>query len=464
MPIAGDSGPHTIDMAWSVLGKLRDLDRSVAVDLILASIYLMAGEQRERLVDLAERQDHQAVGEMVAAVWDEGPAIPGWVRSVRLDDPVGRPLRLAATKVVLELDGAARREPRASDGASNADVFDLLVAKFADGESPPASVPTPPTVVQAMVAMLVPEQDEAVYDPWCRAGELLIGAAEAVRRQTGNPLGHRIAGQALDPRSRVISSMNLRLYGIEADLGGYAANALHDDIHAEDRFDLVLSNPPFNQSWEPEHFGGSRRLYAVPSAHNANFAWLQHCLAKLNPDGRMCILLPNNAGVSESPADRAVRNGLLRDDLIDCMVALPPQLFPGTAIPVTMWILDRRRNDRQGQVLFIDAVEAGVMVQRTRRELEPSDVERITDIYRSWRHGNGVRERGAAVVPVNRILSEGANLNPRAYVGGANDEARSHAAISLFESYRDELGRLSRRATELDDEIDRKLAGLRWES
>jgi type I restriction enzyme M protein len=463
VPTGGDSGTHTINVAWSVLGKLRDLDRSVAMDMVLASVYLMAGDQWGRLVNLAERQDHQAVGEMIAAAWDEGPGVPGWVRSVRLADRVGHPLQFAATKIVLELDGAARREAK-SDRTSTADVFDLLVAKFADGEYPPASVPTPPTVVQAMVAMLAPEQGEAVYDPWCRAGELLIGAAEAVRKQTGNPLGSRVAGQALDSRSRVISSMNLRLHGIDADLGGHAANALHDDIHAEDRFDLVLTNPPFNQSWEPEYFDGSRRIYAVPAAHNANFAWLQHSLAKLNRDGRMGILLPNNAGVSEGPADRAVRTGLLHDDLIDCMIALPPHLFPGTAIPVTMWLLDRRRNDRSGQVLFIDAAGAGVMVQRTRRELEPSDVERITGVYRTWRNGDGVWEPGAVVVPVNRILSKGAILNPRAYVGGADDEARSRAEISQLESYRDELGRLGRRATELDDEIDRKLAGLRWEA
>ncbi len=400
---------------------------------------------------------------MVASIWDEGSATPEWARSVRVADRVGRPLQLAATKAVLELNWMAQHERKVGDRSSTANLFDLLIAKFADGESPPASVPTPTTVVQVMVALLAPEQGEAVYDPWCRAGELLIGAAEAVKRWTGNPLDSRVAGQALDPRSRTISSMNLRLHGIEADLGGHAANALHDDIHADDRFDLVLSNLPFNQSWEPEHFDGSRKLYALPSAHNANFAWLQHSLAKLKPNGRMGVLLPNNAGVSEGPADRAVRAGLLRDDLIDCMVALPPQLFPGTAIPVTMWIVDRRRNDRRGQVLFIDAAEAGVMVHRTRRELEPSDVERMTSTYRAWRHGDGVQKPGAAVVSVDRILSKGANLNPRAYIGGADDEARSRAEISLFETYPDELARLSRRAAELDNEIDRKLAGLRWE-
>lgn len=461
MSSAEVSRPLTAKLAWSLLGQLRDLDRSVAMDLILASVYLLAGESRERLVGLATSNDHSAVGEMIAAAWDEDSMAPGWANSMRRTDRVGHRLQLAAARIVLGLAETVPREQVMDDNGSPAEAFDMLLALPEDGKHTSA-LPTPPTVVHAMADMLAPRPDESIYDPSCRVGELLIGAAEAVLRRTGKPLGARIAGQALDSHSRSISTMNLAVHGIKADLGRYGANTLHDDLHAGSRFDVVFSNPPFNQSWNPDHIDRDRLSYAVPPAHNANFAWLQLSLSKLNTSGRLGILLPNNAGVSENPAERAVRVGLLRDGLVDCMVALPPQLFPGTAIPVTMWILDRERDDRDGKVLFIDATRAGVMAQRTRRELESSDVDRMTGAYHAWRNREEMPYQGAATVPVKQILARDANLNPRAYVDAPDAETRPPTERSLAEAHQEELHRLSRRAAELDDEIDRKLAGLRW--
>jgi type I restriction enzyme M protein len=251
--------------------------------------------------------------------------------------------------------------------------------------------------------------------------------------------------------------MNLALHGLHADLGAAEADTFHSDLHESRRVDYVLANPPFNISdWGVDSLlADVRWKYGVPPSSNANLAWVQHILWHLNEGGRAGIVLANGSLTSDQPAERAIRRGLIEDDVIACMVALPGQLFYSTTIPVTLWFIDRAKPARcRGSVLFIDAKDTGKKVTRTHRVLTDDDITRIAGIYHQWRHYGELQTDDAGFATSLELPVISANdysLSPSRYVtSGPAGHAQELADVG---DLRDQFAALVAEARQLDELI-----------
>jgi type I restriction enzyme M protein len=241
-----------------------------------------------------------------------------------------------------------------------------------------------------------------------------------------------IYGQESNSTTRRLAVMNLALRGIEADLGPEHADTFRRDLHPDLRADYVLANPPFNDSDWFRKDDDVRWQYGVPPKGNANFAWVQHFIHHLAPNGHAGFVLANGSMSSNQSGEGEIRRAIIQADLVDCMVALPGQLFYSTQIPVCLWFLTRNKNDgkhrnRKGETLFIDARKMGTLIDRVHRELTDDDIARIAGTYHAWR---GDKDAGAYAdvagfckgVTVAEIEAHGFVLTPGRYVGAAEVE------------------------------------------
>lgn len=266
------------------------------------------------------------------------------------------------------------------------EVYEYFLGMFADAEGKRGGqFYTAASVVKTMVAIMAPTENHKVYDPCCGSGGMFVQSERFVNlhQGTGNL---SIYGQESNPTTWRLAAMNLAIRGIEFDLGKEPADTFHNDQHPNLRADYILANPPFNVSdWGGEKLEKDARWqYGIPPAGNANFAWVQHMLSHLAPTGVMGTVLANGSMSSQTGGEGEIRKKLLEADLVECMVALPNQLFFNTQIPVCLWFL-RKQKKRKGEVLFIDARNLGFMADRTRREFTDGDIAKIADTYHAWR-------------------------------------------------------------------------------
>jgi type I restriction enzyme M protein len=313
-------------------------------------------------------------------------------------------------------------------------VFEYMVSKFASAEGKlGGEFYTPRSVVALMVEMLEPFNGR-VYDPACGSGGMFVQADRFVRAHAGDRNDISIYGQERNPTTWRLAKMNLALRGIDADLGPQWGDSFIDDLHPDLRADYVLANPPFNISDWTRRNDDPRWAYGLPPSGNANFAWIQHMLHHLAPTGTMATVLANGSLSSQQSGEGDIRQALIDADLVDCIVALPGQLFYTTGIPVCLWFLTKdktgrngRTHDRQGEVLFIDARKLGTMIGRTLRELTDDDIKLIADTYHSWR-GEPDTETFvdvpgfAASVTLATIGEHDGVLTPGRYVGAEEPE------------------------------------------
>lgn len=314
-------------------------------------------------------------------------------------------------------------------------VFEYMVSKFASAEGKlGGEFYTPRPIVQLMVEMLEPFTGR-VYDPACGSGGMFVQADRFVRAHTGTRNDLSVYGQEQNPTTWRLAKMNLALRGIDANLGPQWADTFGADQHPDLRADFVLANPPFNISNWQRTTDDPRWVYGVPPAGNANFAWIQHMLHHLAPTGTMATVLANGSLSSQQSGEGDIRRALVEADLVECIVALPGQLFYTTQIPVCLWFLTKSKTgsgtrpmrNRAGEVLFIDARNLGVMIDRTVKELTPEDIARIADTYHSWR---GEPDTEAyedvpgfcASVQLATIAEHDHVLTPGRYVGAENIE------------------------------------------
>ncbi|MGW7695619.1 class I SAM-dependent DNA methyltransferase [Streptomyces asiaticus] len=294
---------------------------------------------------------------------------------------------------------------------------------------------TPPSVVQLLVEMLEPVEGERVLDPACGSGGMFVQAEKFIETHGGNPLNVSVFGQERNLTTWRLAHMNLAIHGIEANLGDEAADSFHSDKHPEIKADVVLANPPFNISdWGGELLGMDRRwTYGTPPVGNANYAWLQHMVSKLAPQGRAGIVLANGSMSSKQSGEGDIRAAMVEDDLVACMVALPEKLFRSTQIPACLWFLARRKGrgdvsrwvrGRKGEVLFIDARSMGEMETRTLKRLTAEEIGRIAETFRAWRGAEGVEAYEdvpgfCRSVALDEIREHDFVLTPGRYVGTA---------------------------------------------
>lgn len=278
-------------------------------------------------------------------------------------------------------------------------VYEYFLGGFAGSEGKRGGeFYTPRSVVRVLVEMLEPFPDKKagiegrVYDPCCGSGGMFVQAERFLEAHGGRIGQLAIYGQESNYTTWRLCKMNLAVRGIDADIRWNNEGSFHRDELKDRRFDFILANPPFNVSdWGGERLREDARWkYGVPPVGNANYAWLQHILWHLAPHGTAGVVLANGSMSSAQNGEDEMRRAMIEGDAVDCMIALPGQLFYSTQIPACLWFLARdKRNgrfrDRRGEVLFIDARKGGHMVDRTRREFSNEDIARIARAYHAWR-------------------------------------------------------------------------------
>lgn len=268
-------------------------------------------------------------------------------------------------------------------------VFEYFLGQFADAEGKKGGqFYTPQSIVKLLVEMLAPEAEKRVYDGCCGSGGMFVQSEKFIEMHEHRKGKISIFGQESNPTTYKLARMNLAIRGIEAKIA--LGDTLFNDLLADVKVDYILANPPFNVSDYKIQKDDARWKYGVPPPGNANYAWLQHFISKLAPGGTAGIVLANGSMSSDTNTEGEIRKNLIEADLIDCMVALPTQLFYNTQIPACLWFLARNKvngkfRNRTNQILFIDAREIGTMISRKQKELTDEDVIRIGDIYHSWR-------------------------------------------------------------------------------
>ena len=313
-------------------------------------------------------------------------------------------------------------------------VYEYFLEQFAIAEGRKGGeFYTPRSVVRLLVEMLEPYQGR-VYDPCCGSSGMFVQSVEFIRAHaTGNGNGGRakgdisIYGQESNYTTWRLAKMNLAIRGIEGQIAH--GDSFHNDRHPDLRADYILANPPFNVSdWGGERLRDDKRWeYGAPPVGNANFAWVQHFLHHLAPRGTAGFVLANGSMSSNQSGEGEIRKNIIEAGLVDCIIALPGQLFRSTQIPACLWFLSKERRNgqrrgRQGEILFIDARKMGHMLDRTRRDLSPDDIARIAGAYHAWRRDDGAGDY--ADVPgfcksatLEEIRKHGHVLTPGRYVG-----------------------------------------------
>lgn len=279
-------------------------------------------------------------------------------------------------------------------------VYEYFLTRFASAEGKNGGqFYTPSCVVRCLVEMLAPYKGR-IYDPCCGSGGMFVQSEKFVEAHGGKVGDISIYGQESNSTTRRLAVMNLALRGIEADFGPEQADTFRRDLHPDLRADYVLANPPFNDSDWFRKDDDVRWQYGIPPKGNANFAWVQHFIHHLALQGMAGFVLANGSMSSNQSGEGDIRRALIEADLVDCMVALPGQLFYSTQIPVCLWFLTKNKGadtkrgfrDRRKHTLFIDARKLGTLIDRVHRELTDADLEKIAGTYHRWRGDNGATE------------------------------------------------------------------------
>jgi type I restriction enzyme M protein len=272
-------------------------------------------------------------------------------------------------------------------------VYEYFLGQFAGAEGKRGGeFYTPRSVVRVLVEMLEPYSGR-VYDPCCGSGGMFVQSEKFVQEHGGRIGDIAIYGQESNYTTWRLAKMNLAVRGIDSDIRWNNEGSFHKDELRDLKADYILANPPFNISdWGGDRLREDVRWkFGVPPVGNANYAWLQHIYHHLAPNGTAGVVLANGSMSSNQSGEDDIRKSMLEADAVDCMVALPGQLFYSTQIPACLWFLARNKNpgkslrDRRGQVLLIDARKMGVLVDRTRRELTDEEIQKIADTYHAWR-------------------------------------------------------------------------------
>ena len=344
-------------------------------------------------------------------------------------------------------------------------TYEYCLSKFAEQEGKLAGeFYTPSCVVRTLVEVLQPFHGR-VYDPCCGSGGMFVQSAKFVESHSGNINDISVYGQDSNPTTWKMAQMNLAIRGIDADLGQYNADTFFNDCHPTLRADYIMANPPFNLSdWGADKLQDDVRWkYGIPPAGNANFAWMQHMIYHLAPNGRIGMVLANGSLSSQSGGEGEIRKNIVNADLVDCIVAMPPQLFYTTQIPVSLWFLSKNKTQK-GKTLFIDARKMGTMVTRKLREFTDDDIKKIADTYKAFADGTLEDVKGfCAVVGTDEIAKQDYILTPGRYVGIEEQEADDEPFDEKMTRLTGELSAMFAKSHELEEEIRKNLGAIGYE-
>ena len=356
-------------------------------------------------------------------------------------------------------------------------VYEYFLSQFADAEGKKGGqFYTPESIVKLLVEMLEPYNGR-VYDGCCGSGGMFVQSEKFVLNHQGNIKDLSIFGQESNPTTLRLAKMNLAIRGIDAqlELGDTFLNDKHPDLKA----DFILANPPFNISdWSGEQLRDDVRWqYGVPPTGNANYAWLQHFIHKLSPNGTAGIVLANGSMNSNTGGEGEIRKNMIEAGLIDCMVALPAQLFYNTMIPACLWFLARNKTnhkfrDRSNEILFIDARKLGTMVNRRNKRLtndrdgENNDIALIANTYHAWRNKDGGYQDQAGFcksATLDEVRANSYVLMPGRYVGTEEAEDDGVPFDEKMNVLTTKLAEQFAKSAELEKTIQENLKGIGYE-
>ena len=363
-------------------------------------------------------------------------------------------------------------------------VYEYFLGQFASAEGKNGGeFYTPTCIVKTLVEMIEPYKGR-IYDPACGSGGMFIQSEKFVEEHKGRIENLSIYGQELNSTTWKLCKMNLAIRNLEGNIGPHHADTFHNDLHKTLKADFILANPPFNISdWGGDKLvDDARWKFGIPPEGNANFAWVQHMVYHLAPNGTAAIVLANGSLSSNTSNEGEIRKNLLNSHLVDAIVALPDKLFYSTGIPVCAWILNRNKKDnpkfrsRDNEVLFIDARNLGEMIDRRHRELSNEDIKKIAETYHKYRNLGEDEEvkdgkvneyediKGfCKIATLDEIREQDFVLIPGRYVGIEDEEDDGIPFEEKMETLTSELGELFKKSRSLEEEIRKNLGGLGYE-
>lgn len=342
-------------------------------------------------------------------------------------------------------------------------TYQYCLAQFASKEGKRGGeYYTPSCMVRTLVAVLKPTAGHRIYDPCCGSGGMFVQSERFVKDHSGDRGEVSIYGQDSNPTTRKLAIMNLAIRGIEADLGSFNADTFTNDLHPLLKADYILANPPFNLSdWNDGSLNDDRRWkYGLPPAGNANFAWLQHMIYHLAPNGKIGMVLANGSLSSQSGGEGEIRRKIVEDDLVEGIIAMPSNLFYGVTIPATLWFISRNKKQK-GKTLFVDARKMGTLIDRVHRELSDEEIEKIAATFEAFDDGTLEDVKGyCAAVTTEDIAKQDFILTPGRYVGIEEQEDDGEPFEEKMTRLTGELSEMFQRSHELEEEIRKRLEAI----
>ncbi len=351
-------------------------------------------------------------------------------------------------------------------------VYEYFLGEFASAEGKKGGqFYTPRSIVKLLTEMLEPYKGR-IFDPCCGSGGMFVQSEKFVEAHGGKIKDISVYGQESNQTTWKLCKMNMAIRGIDSNIKW--GDAFHDDQHKDLKADFILANPPFNDSdWNGELLAEDVRWkFGVPPKNNANFAWVQHFIHHLNPTGVAGFVLANGSMSSNTSNEGEIRKNMITSDIVDCMVALPSQLFYNTMIPACLWFVTRDKKDhsfrdRRGQILFIDARNMGVMIDRRHRELTDEDIKKISSTYHAWRGENKLKYEDVTGFCKSALLSEVEKnnfiLTPGRYVGIQEEAEDDEAFEDKMKRLTAELSLQMKEGQKLDQEIKKNLERIGFE-
>jgi type I restriction enzyme M protein len=368
---------------------LRDPD-----EFISANVFWVPEQARWSYLQAHAKQPEigRMVDDAMDAIERENPALRGVLPKVFALPNLDKQSLGKLIDLISEI-GLGTSEHRAKDTLGR--VYEYFLSRFASSEGKNGGeFYTPTSIVRLLVEMIEPYEGR-VYDPCCGSGGMFVQSLKFIEAHDGRRDKISVYGQESNLTTWRLAKMNLAIRGIEADLGKKHADSFREDLHPDLKADYILANPPFNVSvWHGETLQNDVRWkYGTPPAGNANYAWIQHFIHHMAPAGIAGFVMANGSMSSSTSGEGEIRKAIIEADLVDCMIAMPGQLFYGTQIPVCLWFLTRSKDrstlrgfrDRRGETLFIDARKKGYLVDRVHRELSEDEIMEIGRTYHAWR-------------------------------------------------------------------------------
>ena len=343
-------------------------------------------------------------------------------------------------------------------------IYEYFLGQFAKNElQKGAEFYTPACLVRTMVECIEPFQGK-VYDPACGSGGMFVQSMKFVNDHQGNPYNIGIFGQEKNPTTWRLAKMNLAIRSMYGDLGKYAADTFTEDLHKDLKADFILANPPFNLEWDRDKVEDDPRWkYGLPPKNNANYAWLQHMISKLSQNGKMACILANGS-LSASGQEGEIRKKIIENDLVDCIIAMPTNLFYTVTVPCSIWIINRNKKQKE-KTLFINATNLGTMVTRRLRELSEEDIKEIANTYHNYQNDENYENvKGLCYsATTEEIKSNDYVLTPGRYVGVEETEDDGIPFEEKMKNITSELSKQFEESHKLEEEIKKNLKAIGYE-